>query len=81
MARGVSPPRGVSLFFPSSVRAPRSLLVGCYARTYTVFMGLLKRAIRREDEGDGKGAILKSVIEAAKNGDLQPIRDGAFAIT
>lgn len=44
-------------------------------------MGLLKRAIRREDEGDGKGAILKSVIEAAKNGDLQPIRDGAFAIT
>lgn len=44
-------------------------------------MGLLKRAIRKEDEGDGKGAILKAVIEAARLGDQQPIRDGAFAIT
>lgn len=44
-------------------------------------MGLLKRAIRKEDDGGGKEGLLKAIIDAAKGGDLQPMRDGAFAIT
>ena len=40
-------------------------------------MGLLKRAMWKEDDGGGNEAVLRTFV-AAKTGDEQEIRDGAW---